>query len=261
MTSHTTRLALAVALLFTSVAGVRCASAQTPEARDGVELLARMRSAYNSRWYHTLTFTQQTIIARPNGVADTTTWYETLSGPARLRIDVGDPAQGNGMLYTADSSYVMRAGALRRADGNGNPFLPLIMGVYLQPVSETVRQLRLFGFDLSRTTKGTYEGHPVDIVGTSDAADTVSAQFWIDTEQQIVRRVRGNVKGIGGADIHVGGYERVGKAWLATRIAMQLGGRTQTEVYSDWKVDVPVAESMFDLTQWRTAPHWVQLKR
>lgn len=220
-----------------------------------------MRAAYDGRWYRTLTFTQQTIVARANGAADTTTWYESLSGPARLRIDVGDPSLGNGVLYTADSSYVVRDGTLRRTDANGNPFLPLIMGVYLQPVSETVRQLQLFGFDLARTTKGRYDGHAVDIVGTNDAADTTSAQFWIDTEQQIVRRVRGNVRGIGGADIHLDGYERVGKAWLATRIAMQLGPRTQTEVYADWKVDVPVAESLFDLAQWRTAPHWAKPKR
>ncbi len=265
-------IVLLIVLTIASFFDVRAAQAQASgmsagvaatagASSRGVQLLARMKAAYEGRWYSTLTFTQQTIVTRASGKPDTTTWYETLSGPARLRIDFGDPALGNGVLYTADSTKLMRDGMLRRTDPSGNPFLPLIMGVYLQPVDETVRQLHLFGFDLTRTTRGSYDGHGVLIVGTNEASDTTSAQFWIDAEQNIVRRVRGNVKGTGGADIHLDGYERVGQAWLATRISMVAAGRSQTEVYSDWKVNTVVPESLFDLAQWRTAAHWASAKR
>ena len=187
---------------------------------SGVAVLERMRAAYAGKWYSTLTFTQQTIVARANGVTDTTTWYEALSGPARLRIDMGLPSLGVGALFTADSTYVVRGGQLRRTDPVGNPFLPLIMGVYLQPVSETVRQLTLFGFDVTRVTTGSWEGRSVTIVGAASNTDSTSAQFWIEDERQVVVRVRGAARGTSGAYIHLGGYEHVGAAWLATNVSI-----------------------------------------
>ena len=40
-----------------------------------------------------------------------------------------------------------------------------------------------------------------------------------------------------------------------------LGGRpVQIEEYTEWKVDVPVDAALFDVTQWKTAPHWAKPK-
>ena len=61
-----------------------------------------MRSKYLGKWFKTVTFSQQTIQTRPTAVVDTSTWYEALKTPDRLRIDFGDPKNGNGVLYTAD---------------------------------------------------------------------------------------------------------------------------------------------------------------
>ena len=225
-------------------------------APAGAEVLDRMRRAYEGKWYSTLTFTQRTIIARAGGVTDTTIWYEALSGPARLRIDFGPPSKGNGALFTADSTFVVRAGKLARTSASGNPFLPLIMGAYLQPVSETSRQLALFGFDITRVTTARWEGRAVTVVGATTAEDSTSAQFWIDDDRQLVVRVRGMVNGTGGADIHIGGYQRVGDAWLATRVAIASGAQTQIEEYTDWTANVSLADEFFDPMQWTTVPHW-----
>ena len=55
---------------------------------------------------------------RPDGTEQRTTWYEAQSGP-RLRIDIGDPTLGNGVLYTADSLYVVRGGKVVRSQAEG----------------------------------------------------------------------------------------------------------------------------------------------
>jgi hypothetical protein len=230
------------------------AAAPAQAGPDGLAVLRRMRSAYDGKWYPTLTFVQRTIVSRA-GSTDTTTWYESVSG-TRLRIDVGNPARGNGQLATPESTYAVRNGAVVRMLTPGNPFLPLIMGVYLKPVEETVRDLALFGFDASKATRGTYEGAPVTIVGASSPSDTTSAQFWVD-DRNLVLRVMGAVKGAEGIDVHIGGYERVGQAWLGTRVRILIGGRTQTEEYSDWKTNVALSDDLFDATKWMTAPHWV----
>src|SRR5215510_11658169 len=105
-------------------------AAQQP--KDGTAVLDRMRAAYAGKWYHTLTFVQKTTVTRPDSTKNVTktvsTWYESMrhtSAGVQLRIDVGDPAAGNGLLYTTDSSWRFRDGKLTAATANGNEFLPL----------------------------------------------------------------------------------------------------------------------------------------
>ncbi|MDQ8164910.1 MAG: hypothetical protein P3A28_04015 [Gemmatimonadota bacterium] len=240
-----------LALIVSASAGsVSLAAQESP----GVAILERMRKAYDGKWYNTLTFVQRTITAQPGAKPDTSIWYETVIG-SRLRIDIGDPALGNGMLYTPDSAYVMRGGALARAIPAGNPFLPLIMGVYLQPAERTARELAAFGFDFSKTTTGTWQDAPVTIVGAAAPTDTTSAQFWVDSRNLVVR-VIGNVRGTGGMAVEIDGYERAGDGWLGTRVIMSSGTRSQVEEYTDWKVGIPIDPALHDLTQWKTAPHW-----
>jgi hypothetical protein len=228
------------------------------DSRPGAAVLERMRRAYEGKWYNTLTFVQRTIIERPGQKSDTTTWYESVMGTT-LRIDVGDPSLGNGMLYSPDSTLVVRNGVLTRSIGSGNPFLPLIMGVYLKPVAQTARELVAFGIDVSLATTGTWEGRPVAIVGAASPTDTTSGQFWVD-DRNLVVRVLGTLRGMGNADVRIGGYERIGSAWLGTRVSIIQNGRTQVEEYSDWKAGVALSPDLFDVAKWKTAPHWAPKK-
>lgn len=114
--------------------------------------------------------------------------------------------------------------------------------------------------DMSRVRTGTWEGKPVWIVGAATAADTTSPQFWVETDRKVlVRMILSFTPDRPPFDVHLGKYERVGNGWLATKVEMFQGGvRQQAEEYSDWKVDVPVDPSIFDVTKWSTAPHWAR---
>src|SRR3954468_21965242 len=100
------RLALLSAIVH-STAGAQ------PAPKSGTEVLQRMHDAYAGKRYPTLRFVQKTTVYRPDGTATHATWYETLrhteARGTELRIDIGDPAAGMGMLYTADSTWRMRA--------------------------------------------------------------------------------------------------------------------------------------------------------
>ena len=243
-----------------------CLTAQgTASPRTGSDVLEAMRAAYAGKWYHTLTFTQNTTRRGQDGADHEQTWYETLAhtaaGGTRLRIDIGDLSAGNGVIYTADSSFSVRGGKLQSAEASGNEFLPLIEGVYVQPVAKTVNELGQMKVDLSRVRTGTWQGKPVWIVGAASASDTTSPQFWVDTDRKLLQRmIVSFASGQPPYDVHLGGYEKVGNgAWLATKIEMyQNGVRRQAEDYSAWKVDIPVDPAMFDPAQWSTAKHWAK---
>jgi hypothetical protein len=235
--------------------------AQQP--KDGTAVLERMRAAYEGKWYHTLTFVQKTTSTRQDGTKNVTTWYESLrhtsANGVQLRIDVGDPNAGNGVLYTPDSSWRVREGKLVAANASGNEFLPLIEGVYVQPIAQTVREIKKMNVDLSSVRAAEWRGRPVWVVGASTASDTTSPQFWVDQKQNVVVRAIVRFSPTVLADIDLGGYVNVGAAMLATKIVLSVGGKVfQDEEYSDWKVDVPLPAALFDIASWNTAPHWAK---
>lgn len=259
-----TRRALALGLVFTA-GGAAHLTAQARQAtpRTGREVLEAMRAAYDGKWYHTLTFVQKTTFHRPDGSTQEQTWYETLRHTpqtgTQLRIDLGDLAAGNGLIFTADSTFPVRAGKPSQPRGTGNEFLPLIEGVYVQPVAQTVKDLDQMKVDLSKVSSGTWQGKPVWVVGAT-AGDTTSPQFWIEPERKLLVRMmlRPN-EAQPPLDVHLGGYVRAGNGWLATKIdILQNGKPVQIEEYTDWKVDVPVDAALFDVTKWTTAPHWAK---
>jgi hypothetical protein len=227
-----------------------------------MQVLSRMRAAYDRVWYPTLTFVQTTRIHRPDGTITDQRWLESVrytpERGAQLRIDAGDLSAGNGTIYTADSSWNVRAGKLTAARPRGNEFLPLIEGVYLQPVERTAREVRLAKVDLERSRADSWRGRPVWVVGSAIPADTTSPQFWVDTARKVVVRMILHAEPQSPVvDVTLDGYEPVGKAWLATRVMISIDGKpVQEEIYTDWKVDMPLDDALFDPAQWMTAPHW-----
>ncbi len=232
-------------------------SSQGP--KDGRALLQRMREAYLGKWFKTVTFVQQTTQTR-NGVTDTSTWYEALKSPDRLRIDIGDPKQGNGVVTTADSTYVVRGGKVMRTAASGNPFLPFVAGVYDQPLETTLRQIQPYKFDLSKLYTTTWEGRPTYVAGSQAASDTTSPQFWVDQERQIVVRMivpLNPATPADVADIRLEDYRPVAGGWLAVRVAIMHGGQViQKEEYSDWRGNVALPADFFVAEKWSDVPHW-----
>ena len=250
-----------------SLAG-QSAAAQTstsPGGLPGVGVLERMRAAYAGRWYSTLTFIQKTTLHRPDGSRTEQTWWESVKHTpergGRLRIDVDDLALGNGVIYTADSSWVVRRGKLVTTNARGNEFLPLIESVYLQPAERTARELAPSGVDLSKTRTDRWQGRPAWVVGASAAADTTSPQFWVDTERAVVvRMILRQAPTAPVLDVHIDGYVNAGGGMLGTEVLIHVNGKlAQEERYSEWKTDVPLSEALFDPAQWSTAPHWARV--
>ena len=229
-------------------------SAQQPPP-SGQAVLERMHEAYKDTWYRTLTFVQTTTIDRGNGPVEQT-WYETLASPSILRIDIGAPADGNGLLYTVDSLVVLRGGKVVRRTADGNPFLPLIQGVYVQPVEQTAREVAGFKVDLSRTMTARHGDSLAWVVGTSTPGDTLSPQFWVDPTRLVVTRFIINASPNLRIDAALGGYVPVGKAWLATEVTMTLPSGSQRESYHDWHAGVMLPDGFFDPARWLEVKHW-----
>jgi hypothetical protein len=233
------------------------------QASPGRAVLERMNATYAGKWYRTLTFVQKTTFYPPGAPERVQTWWESMrytpQHGVQLRIDVGDVMSGSGQIATADSTWIIRAGSLAQTRPSGNPFLPWIDGVYVQPLDVTERQVRAMGVDLQKTRKGTWGGRPVTVIGAGTADDTSHSQAWIDDERQVVVRmiVADSARPL--LNVVLDDYVRVGGGWLETKVDIYSDGvLRQREEYSDWNADVPLADALFDPAQWMTAPHWAR---
>jgi hypothetical protein len=229
--------------------------------KTGAEVFQRMHDAYAGKWYHTLRFVQKTTQFRPDGSKVISTWYESLrhtSAGVQLRIDTGDPSVGNGVLFTADSTWSVRGGKLAGAQAGGNEFLPLIEGVYVQPVSRTLKELESTKVDMSKVATATWQGEPVWVIGVSSPNDTTAPQIWIEQKRLVmVRMLLSVAPSLPPFDVHLDDYVPVGQGWLATKISMtSAGAPRQYEDYADWKVDIDLPATLFDPATWSSGPHW-----
>ena len=246
-------------LLFSLIGTVHAQAAP----RSGTDVLRRMHDAYAGKWYNTLTFVQRTTVYKADGTSTESTWYESLRNSkthgVQLRIDQGDPKIGNGVLYTADSVWIMRAGNLAAARAGGNVFLPLIEGVYVNSVEQTIRELKETGVDLTKICQSVWQDRPVWIIGVTVPTDSVTPQIWVDPARNVVVRViLSPAPSQPMMDIHLDAYVPLAGGWLATKIAMTVGGKPrQLEEYRDWKAGLPLNEDLFDTSKWTTAVHWV----
>jgi hypothetical protein len=252
-------LALAPALALT----VPVLLAAQPAADGGRAVLRRMHDAYAGKWYPSVAFVQKTVLFRPGGVRDSATWYERVKGPNLLRIGLGDPSAGRGVVYTAESSFVFRDGKLASSSADGNPFLPLIMGVYLQPVEETERQLAHHGVDVSKGYRTTLDGHPALVVGAAAESDTMGARFWVDPEKLVVVRMQTAAAGSRPPlDVRLTDYVKLGGGWFGTTIRMSArGAPLQNEDYLEWSERVELPDSLFDRARWVTSGDWATAAR
>ena len=79
---------------------------------SGDGLIAAMHKKYDGKWYKTLTFVQKTTNYKPDGTADSSTWYEALSAPGKLRIDFTPLEKHDGILFVDGKIYSFRDGKL-----------------------------------------------------------------------------------------------------------------------------------------------------
>jgi len=252
----------ALVLVLTVCLGA-CTNREAPrsEYESPTEVLAAMKAAYAGTWYRNLTFVQTTIQYTPDGLADTTAWFEALELPGKLRIDIGDPVSGNSWIFRNDSIYVFTQGVLSDARPTLHPLLLLGFDAYFMETNTLVGKLDSLGFDVSVLSDTTWQNRPVWIIG-ANRGDTGAQQFWIDKERLCFVRLLQQVNGTSQQDVRFNNYRQLGGGWVAPDVEFYIDGRLQLrEAYHDMATPEAFDPALFSPTSWRTARHWLEPDR
>lgn len=232
-------------------------TAHAEDIHSGNDLLRAMHNRYKDKWYQTLTFTQKSTTYKPDGTSSVETWYEAASLPAKLRIDIGPAANGNGYLMVDGAVTIVKDHKVAGSQPLVNMLLVLGFDVYRQDPETTAKVITGEGYDLSKIHEDTWDGKPAYVVG-ADKGDSKSKQFWVEKDSLLfVREIepsRGDATKLD--DIRFIHYQPLAGAWVAAGVEVYADGKKVfSEDYTDIQANVKLDPAMWDATKFDST-HW-----
>lgn len=259
-----TRHQLRVSAFVLALAGCAPAARVEPPARpaapppvtDARGVVTAMHARYAGRFFTTLRFKQNTTTTSASGRETKGVWNEYLVLPGRLRIDYQPLSTRSGVLYTGGRVHSFIDGKAQPVQRGYNLALTLIGDVYAQPVDSTLAHLDSSGVRLGVMREDTWQGARVWVVGAA-AGDTTSAQFWVDRDSLLIRRLvtrDPRAPRAVSTEMRFLDYRDVGGYPVAFDVHFLRDGRRYfREQYFDVQVNTLIPADVFDPARWATA--------
>jgi outer membrane lipoprotein-sorting protein len=224
---------------------------------SGEDVLRAMHDRYAKSWYANLTFTQKSTTYNANGTTKVETWHEALALPAKLRIDIGPPRNGDGYLMVDGALTIFKGGKELGTRPLVNMLLVLGFDVYGQAPETTANVIKAEGYDLKKLHEETWEGQPVYVVG-AEKGDLKSKQFWVEKKRLLFVRLfeptQADPKSF--QDVRFEDYREMAGGWVAARVEVYANDKKVfSEEYSDIRSNVKLGPGTFDPKQFN-ATHW-----
>lgn len=242
-------------MLFPIILTLSLAHAQ--EVRTGEDVLRGMHDHYAKTWYETLTFTQKSTTYKADGTSSSETWHEALKVPGKLRIDIGNPSDGNGYLMVDGTLTIVKDNKVAGTRPLVNMALVLGFDVYRQTPETTASVIKGEGYDLTKVHDDTWEGQPVYVVGAAKG-DLKAKQFWVDKKNWLFVRMLEPTQSDAPKfqDIRFEDYRQMAGGWVAARVDLYVEDKKVFgEEYSDIQCNAKLAPGTFDATQF-SSTHW-----
>lgn len=222
------------------------------DIKTGEDVVTAMYKKYAGKWYKTLTFVQKTITHKPDGTSTSEIWYEAMSVPGKLRIDIEPLDKGNGILFADGKLFSVRDGKAAAGRPFVHPLMTLGFDVYHQSVATSIEQVKGFGIDLSKMHMETWQGRDVYVVGT-EKGDLTKPQVWVDKKNlYFVRLIQ-----LGGRDKKIvnetqfNKYFKTGGGWVAPEVLFFADGKpTTTEEYTDVRTGMALDADLWNPEKW-----------
>lgn len=209
------------------------------------EVLQQMYARYHNKWHSSLSFNQTTERYRNDSLVKSDAWFERIAYPDLLRIDIGGPDSGNGIIFRHDSTYVFSKNKITRAVKNENELIFFLGGLYFSPFNEVLAHFKALNYDLGKFHTSTWKGKPVYVIGAERDDEKVN-QLWIGQDKLVaVRFIKydHNTKEEGIFEDQI----PLKNAWSETKCSFYFNDKLlQVEKYNNVVPGGPIDKNIFD---------------
>lgn len=211
----------------------------------GVSVLHKLYKKYKHQPCKAYTFSQKNTHYSNDSIIGTSVWYESVEFPDKFRIDFGDKAEGNFVIFRNDSSYSYKNFLLKKSSENSNTLLLLLGGMYYRPFDEVIKRLNKEHFNTEKLSAQHWRGEEVYVVGAA-VGDTLSNQIWVSKKIPRVVRIIEKMDEKRMMDMTFDAFQKNCGAYTETKVTFKSNGKIeQVEEYYDIKEIYQFPEEVF----------------
>lgn len=222
------------------------ADQRTSAFKTGHDVLSYIHQTYRNGPCKAYTFSQKNTHYRNDSIVGTSEWHEAIQFPDKFRIDFGDKASGNFVIFKNDSSYRYRNFELSGRKYDANMLLLLLGGMYYRDFADVTTRLQKEGFNTAVLSKQKWNKQKVYVIG-AEAGDLTSNQIWISKKTWRVVRIIERMKGTDVMGMTFDRHQEHCKGYVETKVTFKKNGKTeQVEEYHDIQTVEKFPEEVFN---------------
>ncbi|MES2763979.1 MAG: hypothetical protein V4677_17315 [Bacteroidota bacterium] len=211
------------------------AGAPKTKFENGKDVVDFMYQKYRQGPCKAYTFSQKNTHYRNDSIIGYSEWHEFVEFPDKFRINFGDKALGDFVIFKNDSSYRYKNNELKRTNYNTNNLLLLLGGMYYREVPDVIARLEKEGYNTKVMSIQKCNRQTVYVIG-APAGDSTSNQIWVNKKDWRVVRIiekmdEGNIM-----DMTFDAFQKSCNGYTETKVTFRRNGKIeQVEEYYDIK--------------------------
>lgn len=217
--------------------------------KTGTDVLGFLHETYKNGPCKAYTFSQKNTHYRNDSVIGNSEWQEAIEFPDKFRIDFGNKALGNFVIFKNDSSYRYKNGELKTKKPDANTLLLLLGGMYYRSLEDVLARLEKAGYNTTILSKQRLNRQKVYVVGAAKG-DVSSNQIWISKKTWRVVRIIEKTGENSSMDISFDRHQAHCKGYVESKVTFKRNGKTeQVEEYEAIKTVENFPDDVFNPIQ------------
>lgn len=213
--------------------------AQKPSGKQLILSLHKLAKPCKS-----LSFKQTTNKYHNDSLKSASTWTEYLEYPDKLRIEFGDTANRNFVVFKNDSAWNYRGNTFIEKHEDKNLIMLLLGGLYYRDTDDVLKRITAAGIDTDVVSEQTWNKEVYFVIG-AELNDLSKTQIWIHKSKMRIDRFIENDKGTV-IDVRVVERKKACDTEIESRLDIYLNGKLyQQELYYDIEYDKAIPAIKF----------------
>ena len=203
--------------------------------RSGAELVTAMHKRYCNGPCKIYSFSQRNTHYKADTVSGHSEWHEIIEFPVKFRIDFGDKAKGNYVVFKNDSVFNYKSGKLVKMKADSNSLLLLLGGMYYRPIEDVLARIKTQGYDLNTISSQKWNGEEVFVIGAREN-ELSKNQVWISKKTLRILRILESLNETEQMDMRFEAHQDWCKGYVETKVSFRRNGKLeQVEEYYNIK--------------------------